>query len=192
MWTYSGKTEKVKNLPRCLHWREPSTLVLCYSFIWTECHTLLPDSVISPRARMKMCFWLSVTFFFSWEEYGSFLSGSSCQDVTGCSTSRWSAKAIITLMDARVTPKIRLVSSRRRSQFQPRLQQWDKRPLCAAGYNSKCCLLSYWPYVGRLLWTILSQRWSVFNCPGFIFIPPSEKSDGTDLTNESEAKWPFD
>lgn len=52
-----------KNLLCCLHWRKPSSFVFCYSFIWTVRHALLPDSVISPRARMKMCFRLSITFF---------------------------------------------------------------------------------------------------------------------------------
>lgn len=60
---FRWKKKQPKNLLCCLHWRKPSSFVFCYSFIWTACHALLPDSVISPRARMKMCFQLSISFF---------------------------------------------------------------------------------------------------------------------------------
>lgn len=64
MWTcWNIQVKNEKNLLCCLRWREPSSLVFCYSFFWTECHALLPVSVISPRAWMEMCFWLGITFF---------------------------------------------------------------------------------------------------------------------------------
>lgn len=77
----------------------------------------------------------------------------------------------------------------------------EKCPMRAADYKWKWFnysvkyLSSFQTYVGTLCWTFLSfrnWRWWLCSRPGFIFIPLSEKSDGTDLTNESEAKQPFD
>lgn len=117
MLKYSGKNKKKKkkNLLRCLHWRKPSSFIFCYSFIWTARHALLPDSVISPRARVKMCFRLSKTFFFFHGKKieTGFLS-LPCHLVRTCwgHSTPWRSS---TLMEARTTSKILLMSSWRPS-----------------------------------------------------------------------------
>lgn len=166
MWTcWNIQVRNEKNLLCCLRWREPSSLFFCYSFIWTECHALLPVSVISPRAWMEMCFWLSITFFMGGKSKPwSLLSRSFCQDVTGCNVDpmaskghrrpwwrpRWRTKSGLCRHDDAVSFKCAQVRK--------------KRPLRAADYNSKWFvflksvidILSYQTYAGMLSWTILS------------------------------------
>ncbi len=63
-WIYKQRSvlPKTQTIDAFLHH------VFCYFCIWTEYLALLPDSVISPRAWMKMCFQLITHLISSSEE----------------------------------------------------------------------------------------------------------------------------
>lgn len=114
-WNVQVK-KKEKNLLCCLHWCKPSSFVFCYSFIWTDRHALLPDSVISPRAWMKMCFWLSITFFMRRNSKQG--PSPPCHLVRTCRAAArhdGQQRQASTLTEARTAHKIILMSSWRRS-----------------------------------------------------------------------------